>query len=195
MKKKASNTSIYNITHLDYESTYEMLKMTPNKNIQSLDKTEKGHIICWFREPHVFVEISPKGKMNVYYDLYEDLTKVSRILEKLVICDSFSIERDIPRTLKVVQERIGDSDDFLQQLSSVRLKHDNNVFETESPKTFNDATRGIHKKCRNTFESLGTCLLKLAAANSREEVASVREEWRLKFNISEESREMDRTLR
>jgi hypothetical protein len=167
-KKKISNTTIYNIINLNYDASYEKLRTTPNKNIQSLDKSNKGHIVCWVKEPYVFVEISPKGKMNIYYDRYDDLNKVIRILEKLVVCNGFSIERDVPRTLKVVQEVIeASADDKLEPLSSGRLKHDNHLL-AETPKTFNDATKGMHEKYMNGFGAIGAYLVKFAADSQRE---------------------------
>lgn len=128
--RKLSKTAIYNIDNLDYDATYQNLRTTPNKNIGSLEKSEKGHITCRFKRPNIFVEISPKGKMNIYYDRYDDVNKITRILweQKLVVCDRFSIERDVPRTLKGVQEGLKASlDDLIEPELLQRLNYHNYI--------------------------------------------------------------------
>ena len=134
--RKLSETAIYNIDNLDYDATYQNLR-TPNKNIRSLEKSEKGHITCRFKRPNIFVEISPKGKMNIYYDRCDDVNKITRILweQKLVVCDRFSIERDVPRTLKGVQEGLKASlDDLIEPELLQRLNYHNYILPTAPQK-------------------------------------------------------------
>jgi hypothetical protein len=144
--RKLSETAIYNIDNLDYDATYQKLRTTPNKNIGSLAKSEKGHITCRFKRPNIFVEIAPKGKMNIYYDQYNDVNKITRILweQKLVVCDCFSIERDVPRTLKGVQEGIeANHADLIEPELLQRLNYDNYILPTAPPKTFQALAEGI----------------------------------------------------
>jgi hypothetical protein len=92
------------------------------------------------------VEISPKGKMNIYYDRYNDVNKITRILweQKLVVCDCFSIERDVPRTLKGVQEGIeANHADLIEPELLQRLNYDNYILPTAPPKTFQALAEGI----------------------------------------------------
>jgi hypothetical protein len=155
--RKLSNTAIYNIDNLDYDATYQNLRTTPNKNIGSLEKSEKGHIICRFKRPNIFVEISPKGKMNIYYDRYNDVSKITRILwkQKLVVCDRFSIERDVPLTLKGVQEGLEASLDGLVEPGFLRrLNYDNYIPPTAPPKTFQALAEGIRNYLTELTERL-----------------------------------------
>src|SRR2546428_1973643 len=95
VRKKPPNTSIYNTTNFEYKATYK--KLGKNKNIQSLSDTQKGHITCWLKQPEVFVEISPVGKVIIYYHRYDDCNRAIRILigsdEKLVILTVFQLIR------------------------------------------------------------------------------------------------------
>lgn len=155
--RKLSETAIYNIDNLDYDATYQNLRTTPNKNIGSLEKSEKGHITCRFKRPNIFVEISPKGKMNIYYDRYDDVNKITRILweQKLVVCDRFSIERDVPRTLKGVQEGLKASlDDLIEPELLQRLNYHNYILPTTPPKTFQALAEGIRNYLTELTERL-----------------------------------------
>ena len=98
--------------NLDYMRTFKNLRL--HKNICSLTTSEKGLITCEVRKPEVSLQISNKGKVNVYYSSYKDLKEVVELLEELVVCDNISIESDIPRSLAAVQEgieaKLSDSD-------------------------------------------------------------------------------------
>jgi hypothetical protein len=155
--RKLSETAIYNIDNLDYDATYQKLRTSPNRNIGSLAKSEKGHITCWFKRPNIVVEISPKGKMNIYYDRYDDVNKITRILweQKLVVCDRFSIERDVPRTLKGVQEGLKASlDDLIEPELLQRLNYERYILHTTPPKTFQALAEGIRNYLTELTERL-----------------------------------------
>jgi hypothetical protein len=143
-KKYPPNSSIYNTTNFDYKATYEKLRTTLNNNIQSLDKSEKGHILCQFKQPETFILISPKGKVIVYYDQYDDLNKVIRILEESMVCDGFLIEKDIPRTHKAIQDGIEASlDELINPELLGRLGYDNYIISTAPEKTYKAWAEGI----------------------------------------------------
>src|ERR1051326_8855753 len=154
--RKLSETAIYNIDNLDYDATYQNLR-TPNKNLRSLEKSEKGHITCRFKRPNIFVEISPKGKMNIYYDRCDDVNKITRILweQKLVVCDRFSIERDVPRTLKGVQDGLKASlNDLIETELLQRLNYHNYILPTAPPKTFQALAEGMRNYLTELTERL-----------------------------------------
>jgi hypothetical protein len=103
------------------------------------------------------VEISPKGKMNIYYDRYDDVNKITRILweQKLVVCDRFSNERDVPRTLKGVQEGLEASlDDLIEPELLRRLNYDRYILPTAPPKTFQSLAEGIRNYLTELTERL-----------------------------------------
>ena len=84
--------------------------------------------------------------MNIYYDRYDDVNKITRILweQKLVVCDRFSIEWDVPRTLKGVQEGLKASlDDLIEPEILQRLNYHNYILPTAPQKTFQALAEGI----------------------------------------------------
>ena len=91
--------------NFDYKGTYNNLRL--NTNIGSLTTSEKGLITCKVRKPEVSVQISNKGKINVYYGSYKDLEEAIELLRELIVCDNISMESDIPRKLAAVQEDRG----------------------------------------------------------------------------------------
>src|SRR5215813_4049881 len=93
-----------NAHNIDYRRTYENLRS--NKSIGSLSTSEKGLITCEVRKPKVSVQISSKGKVNLYYSSHKDLKEVVELLQELIVCDKISTESDIPRKLAAVQEGI-----------------------------------------------------------------------------------------
>lgn len=142
--KKLSNSTIINTINLDFAKTYENFKLY--KKVSSLDITDKGLITCRFKNPDVLVEISGKGKVNIYYNPYYDLIEAVNLLNKLMVCDSFSIEADIPRKLGTVDEGIKTHlgmliEPDLLHLSEVRKY----IRPTTKPKTFRAVAEGLNK--------------------------------------------------
>ena len=91
-----------NAYNLDYMATYKNLRS--NKSIGSLATSEKGLITFEVRKPKVSVQISNKGKVNVYYSSHKDLKEVVELLQELIVCDKISIEIDIPRSLQLYRK-------------------------------------------------------------------------------------------
>jgi len=121
-----------------------------------LSETQKGHMTCWLKEYKVFVEISPKGKVIVYYGRHDDRSNAIRILlgseKKLIACDDFVLVKDLPRTLKAVQEGIEanledviDLEDLINSEPIRNLNYDNYILPTASPKTYKMVSEGISK--------------------------------------------------
>jgi len=124
-----------NAYNLDYMATYKNLRS--NKSIGSLATSEKGLITFEVRKPKVSVQISNKGKVNVYYGSHKDLKEVVELLQELIVCDKISIEIDIPRKLAAVQEGIEVN---LANLIESEYPDDSNSYKyinpTNPPKTY-----------------------------------------------------------
>jgi hypothetical protein len=141
VRKRLSNSTICSATNFDYKRTYQNLAQ--DKHILSLSDTQKGHITCRLKQPEVFVEISSKGNVIIYYHQYRDRNEAIRILKKLVVCDCFSIVQDVPRTLQSIQEGIEASLDLINPELLQRLDFDNYILQTASPKTYEAVAEGI----------------------------------------------------
>lgn len=141
--KRPPNTSIYNTTYFDYKGTY--LKLKKSADIGALEQSDKGHITCELKHPEVFVEISPGGKVSIYYHRYNDRNEAVNVLKRLVVCHSFSIEQDLPRKLEAVQDGIVGSlsNQFTEPELPLRLEFARYIDSTTSPKTFEALTEGL----------------------------------------------------
>jgi hypothetical protein len=153
--KRPSNTSIYGTTNFDYKGTYKELRKS--KDIQSLSQTQKGHITCWLKEYNVFAEISPNGKLIVYYDRQNDHNKAIRLLldsdKKLIICDSFELIQDVPRTLQSMQEGIeAGLKDLIDPDLILSLNYDNYILPTAPPKNYKMVCEGIRNYLTRLLE-------------------------------------------
>jgi hypothetical protein len=75
--------------------------------------------------------------------------------EKLVICDSCSIEQDVPRTLKSVQEGIeANLANLIEPDLLQRLNYDNYILPTAPPKTSKALAEGIRNYLTTLTERL-----------------------------------------
>jgi hypothetical protein len=147
------NTSIYNTTNFDFKATYGRLRQS--EDIRGLVESQKGHIICWLKQPEVFIEVSPRGKVIIYYNNYDDRNEAVSILKRLVVCHGFSTEQDLPRKLESVQDGIIASlaDRLTEPELSLRLKYERYIAPTASPKTFAAMSEGLRKYFK-VFEEL-----------------------------------------
>jgi hypothetical protein len=149
--KRPPNTSIYNTTYFNYDATYE--RLWQSKGVRALGGTQKGHITCKLRQPEVFVEISPGGKVIIYYHKYDDLNEAVNILKGLVACHDFSLEQDVPRTLQAMQEGIEASLEGLIDPELLRrMDYDNYILRTASPKTYEAVAEGIRNYLTQLLE-------------------------------------------
>jgi|SRR5437588_3067326 len=157
LRKKPPNNSTYDTTNFNYKATYDNLRRS--KWVRSLLESQKGLITCWLRQPEVFVIISPKGKVIIYWNELDDRNKAINILlgsyQKLLVCESFSIQQDMPRTLKSVKDGILDdlADHFTEPELLQRLEYERYIAPTASPKTFAAMTQGLRKYFK-VFEEL-----------------------------------------
>jgi hypothetical protein len=154
MLSKPSNTTIMNAHNLDYMATYENLRA--NKSIGSLAASEKGLIMCKVRKPRASVQISNKGKINVYYSSHKDRKEVVELLQELIVCDKISIEFDIPRKLAAVQEGIEVN---LADLIESEFPDDLNPYKyispTNPPKTYEALTKRLFECFQDLQEKNG----------------------------------------
>lgn len=141
--KRPPNTSIYNTTYFNYDATYESLLQS--KDVRALVETQKGHITCNLKQPEVFVEISPRGKVNIYYHKYDDRNEAVNILKELVVCHDFSLEQDVPRTLQSMKDGIETSraDSLSEPELRLRLEYARYLSSTMSPKTVEALEKGL----------------------------------------------------
>jgi hypothetical protein len=81
--QRLPNSATFLISGFDYTSAYNKIK-SAGPYIRNLDKSEKGLILSAMNEPNVSFQISPNGKITVYFDSAKNLTKAKTKIEKIL---------------------------------------------------------------------------------------------------------------
>jgi len=103
--------SIYE-TDADYDRTLKMLHSS--KEAKFGYQTEKGLLIFSLKSlPNVKLQLSPRGKLNIYHNSFKDLHEVLIILKRLFISEAgkpaqFKLLRIIPSRAELMEGLMDD---------------------------------------------------------------------------------------
>ncbi len=125
MLTKLSNSVYYLAEDFNFDSTYD--KLRSQRQIKSLEKSEKGLIVGNLDKPHASFQISSKGRVIIYYGKYGDITKIVRILKSFIACSKLKKERDLPRTFEAVSDGIVTQLGRKSHRTDLQIEHSNEL--------------------------------------------------------------------
>ena len=98
--------SIYE-TDADYDRTLEILQLS--KEVKFHCQTEKGLLLFSLKSlPEVKLQLSPRGKLNIYHNSFESLHEVLIILKRLFLSEAgkpaqFKLSRIVPSRAELME--------------------------------------------------------------------------------------------